>query len=72
MFAVPSLSAADLGVDSQYKYVRNDVPKVPPIHGAVAYNPTIAAALANPNSLYQSIHDMSSKRMATLDYMRKA
>lgn len=72
MFAVPSLTAAELSHDPAYKFVRSDVPKVPPIHGAVAYNPTIAASLANPNSLYQSIHDMSSKRMATLDYMRKA
>lgn len=73
MFAVPSLTAAELSQDPQYKFVRSDVPKVPPINGGLAYNPIIsAAAISNPNSLYQSIHDMSSKRMATLDYMRKA
>lgn len=26
----------------------------------------------NPNILYQHIHDMSSKRISTLDYFRKA
>jgi hypothetical protein len=70
MYAVPSLTANDLG--TQYKFVQSDVPKVPPINGAVAYNPTVAVSLANPNALFQHIHDMSSKRMATLDYMRKA
>lgn len=70
MYAVPSLIASDLGL--QYKYVQSDVPKVPPINGAVAYNPVVAVSLTNPNTLYQHIHDMSSKRMATLDYMRKA
>ena len=70
MYAVPSLNANDLG--SQYKYVQSDVPKVPPIHGALAYNPMVSVSLANPNTLSQHIHDISSKRMATLDYMRKA
>lgn len=70
MYAVPSLTATDLG--TQYKFVQSDVPKVPPINGAVAYNPTVAVSLTNPNALFQHIHDMSSKRMATLDYMRKA
>ena len=69
MYAVPALSASDLG--PQFKYVPNDVPKVPPINGGMAYNPTVALA-TNPNALFQHIHDMSSKRMATLDYMRKA
>ena len=71
MFAVPSLSASELSSDTQYRYVRSEVPKVPPIHGALAYNPSITA-LTNPNSLHQNIRDMSNKRMATLDYMRKA
>jgi hypothetical protein len=70
MYAIPSLGASELG--SQYKYTQSDVPKVPPIHGAIAYNPTVAVSLTNPNALFQHIHDMSSKRMATLDYMRKA
>lgn len=70
MYAVPSLGASDLG--PQYKFVQSDVPKVPPINGAIAYNPSVAVSLANPNTLFQHIHDVSSKRMATLDYMRKA
>lgn len=69
MYAVPALSASDLG--PQFKYVQNDVPKVPPINGGMAYTPTVILA-TNPNALFQHIHDMSSKRMATLDYMRKA
>lgn len=70
MHALPSLGGNDLG--QQYRYVQSDVPKVPPINGALAYNPAVAVSLANPNTLSQHIHDISSKRMATLDYMRKA
>lgn len=69
MYAVPALTAADLG--PHFKYVQNDVPKVPPINGAIAYNPSLVIS-TNPNALFQHIHDMSSKRMATLDYMRRA
>lgn len=69
MYAVPSLSASDLG--PQFKYVQNDVPKIPPIKGGMVYNP-LPAISTNPNALFQHIHDMSSKRVATLDYMRRA
>ena len=34
-------------------------------------NPGINAAGYNPHSIYQQIHETSSKRMATIDYMRK-
>jgi hypothetical protein len=71
MFVVPSLGAAELGTPA-YKFVANDIPKVPPLHGGAAYNPMVAITALNPNTLYQHIHDMSSKRVATLDYMRKA
>jgi hypothetical protein len=72
MFVVPSLGAAELGTPLHYKIVSNDIPKVPPLHGGAAYNPMVALTALNPNTLYQHIHDMSSKRVATLDYMRKA
>lgn len=75
MYAVPALSAGELSQDTHYRFVRSDVPKVPPIHGGLAYNPTLAVAdsgLSNPNTLYQNIYNHSTKRMATLDYMRKA
>ena len=72
MFGVPALNAADLAQNPQYKIIHNDIPKVPPIMGAGVYNPVVTVSLANPNTLYQHIHDMSSKRMATLEYMRKA
>jgi hypothetical protein len=51
------------------------VPEVPSINGALAMNatpPNPATTPINPNALHQHIHDMSSKRIATLDYMRKA
>lgn len=57
---------------------KEEVPEMPSLNGAqLAMNPMLAAAhmgqiLNNPNTLYQHIHDMSSKRIATLDYMRKA
>lgn len=34
--------------------------------------PISAAGSQNPNVIYQHIHDMASKRISTLDYMRKA
>jgi hypothetical protein len=57
---------------------REDIPELPifnPLGAHLAQN--IAASAQggmqnNPNALYQHIHDMSSKRIATLDYMRKA
>lgn len=72
MFANVPLTTTTSGPESQYNYVRSDVPKMPPINGGLVYNPAVAVASSNPNTLYQHIHDMSSKRIATLDYMRKA
>jgi hypothetical protein len=34
--------------------------------------PAVAIGNQNPNAIYQHIHDMASKRISTLDYMRKA
>ena len=34
--------------------------------------PTTTAGVQNPSIVYQQIHDMSSKRISTLDYLRKA
>jgi hypothetical protein len=34
--------------------------------------PPVAIGNQNPNAIYQHIHDMASKRITTLDYMRKA
>ena len=53
------------------------IPEVPIINSQMlAVNPYLASVgvhnAPNPNTLYQHIHDMSSKRIATLDYMRKA
>lgn len=54
----------------------NGVPDVPAINGshlvANAAHIPVNSQSANPNTIYQHIHDMSSKRIATLDYMRKA
>lgn len=54
----------------------NGVPDVPAISGshliANAAHIPVTSQSANPNTIYQHIHDMSSKRIATLDYMRKA
>lgn len=51
-------------------------PNVPPVNGASlgiqGAQSSTTASLPNPNVLYQHIHDMSNKRIATLDYMRKA
>jgi hypothetical protein len=34
--------------------------------------PPVVIGNQNPNAIYQHIHDMASKRISTLDYMRKA
>lgn len=34
--------------------------------------PPVGIGNQNPNAIYQHIHDMASKRISTLDYMRKA
>jgi hypothetical protein len=34
--------------------------------------PPVVTGNQNPNAIYQHIHDMASKRISTLDYMRKA
>ena len=55
---------------------RDEVPDMPAFNGAqIAQHAAITAQFGlqnNPNTMYQHIHDMSSKRIATLEYMRKA
>lgn len=55
---------------------KDEVPDMPTFNGAqVAQHAAISAQFGlqnNPNTMYQHIHDMSSKRIATLEYMRKA
>ncbi len=55
---------------------KDEVPDMPSLNGAqLAQNVAITAQFGlqnNPNTMYQHIHDMSSKRIATLEYMRKA
>ena len=57
----------------------DDVPEVPSLNGAqfahsAAWSipPPQAGQQSNPNTLFQHMHDLSSKRIATLEYMRKA
>lgn len=54
----------------------NGVPDVPTINGAhfvanAAHIP-LSSQSTSPNAIFQHIHDMSHKRIATLNYMRKA
>jgi len=50
-----------------------DVPTALALHGMLSSTQAgLAPGSQNPNSLYQQIHDLSNKRIATLDYMRKA
>ena len=55
---------------------KDEVPNMPTFNGAqIAQHAAISAQFGlqnNPNTMYQHIHDMSSKRIATLEYMRKA
>jgi hypothetical protein len=53
------------------KKSKDEVPDVPSINGA-ALEKTNSAQMSSVGTPYQHIHEMSSKRMATLDYMRKA
>ena len=45
-----------------------------PINGLTvpALPPAPSGMLQNPNTVYQQIYDVSSKRISTLDYLRKA
>lgn len=54
-----------------------EVPEMPALNAtALTYSAILATgnpiSQSNPNILYQVIHDIASKRIATLDYMRKA
>lgn len=49
----------------------SEVPDVPSFNGA-ALNQNASGHTNHSANPYQHIHEMSSKRMATLDYMRKA
>jgi hypothetical protein len=57
---------------------RDDVPELPVLNPLGTHLAQSIATSAqngmqnNPKALFQHIHDMSSKRIATLDYMRKA
>ncbi len=80
MNSVTAISLAEAARQPSFAVKKADtqgIPQVPPINGAaLAMNPVLANAGAttvqNPSTVYQHIHDMSSKRIATLDYMRKA
>ena len=55
---------------------KDEVPDVPTLNAQQSHNISVAMAQMgiqnNPNTLFRHIHDMSNKRIATLDYMRKA
>ena len=80
MYSVTAISLAEAARQPSNTIKKADsqgIPEVPPINGAaLAMNPVLAnagaATVQNPSTVYQHIHDMSSKRIATLDYMRKA
>ena len=55
---------------------KDEVPDMPALNSAqLVQNLAVSQQFGlqnNPNTLYQHIHDMSSKRISTLEYMRKA
>ncbi|KAK3616626.1 hypothetical protein LTR56_025836 [Elasticomyces elasticus] len=73
--SVPKRTAPDRpSISSQASFARD----LSGIHGAgngAPLQPITSTATTtgsqNPNSLYQSIHEISAKRMATVDYLRK-
>lgn len=77
---VSGFALADAMRQPAFKVVKkkdDPVPEVPTLNGAqLAQSIGVVTAQTglpnNPNTLYQHIHDLSSKRIATLDYMRKA
>jgi hypothetical protein len=77
LFLAETVRRPEIKIAHQAKR-KEEIPEVPSLNGAqLAIHPMAAAMqmgqiLNNPNTLYQHIHDMSSKRIATLDYMRKA
>ncbi|KAK5729474.1 hypothetical protein LTR17_011894 [Elasticomyces elasticus] len=74
--SVPKRTAPDRpSISSQASFARD----LSGIHGAgngAPLQPITSTATTtgsqNPNSLYQSIHEISAKRMATVDYLRKS
>lgn len=61
-----STSATTLSNQELYFGGMSTMPPLPPAQGGGALGPQSASAI------YQHIHDMSSKRISTLDYLRKA
>jgi hypothetical protein len=59
-----SMSAPPMGDDMNFATGPQGLPPTPA--------PPVVMGTQNPNAIYQHIHDMASKRISTLDYIRKA